>query len=84
LRLETERGIISNGVNELKAVFAVRNFDGNRQYVEREGYIEGETPYGTPLEVTSEDSEVMVGSCMGFDLKRHGFFIFHADLSVTT
>jgi len=66
-------------VNHLKAVFVVRDFNGNPQYVERKKYIEGQNPYGTPLEVTFEDGEVMVGTCMSFDLKRQGFFISPAD-----
>ena len=66
-------------VNQLKAVFVVQDFNENPQYVERRGYMEGETPYGTPLEVTFEDGEVMVGSCMGIDLKRQGFFISPPD-----
>lgn len=66
-------------VNRLKAVFVVRDLKGNPQYVERKSYMEGETPYGTPLELTFEDGEVMVGSTMGFDLRRQGFFITPVD-----
>jgi len=66
-------------VNQLKAVFVVQDFNEKPQYVERKGYIEGETPYGTPLEVTFGDGEVMVGSCMGIDLKRQRFFISPPD-----
>ena len=66
-------------VNHLKAVFVVRDFMGNPQYAERKSYLEGETPYGTALELTFEDGEVLVGSTMGFDLRRQGFFISPAD-----
>ena len=66
-------------VSQLKAVFVVQDFNGDPQYVQRKGYMEGETPYGTPLEVTFGDGEVMVGSCMGIDLKRQGFFISPPD-----
>ena len=66
-------------VNQLKAVFVVRDFIGNPHYVERKSYREGEIPYGTPLEVTFQDGEVMVGSCTSFDLNRQGFFIFPVD-----
>jgi hypothetical protein len=66
-------------VNKLKAVFMVRDINGNPQYNERKEFIEGESPYGTTLEVTFDDGEVLVGSCIGFDLKRHGFFISPAD-----
>jgi len=66
-------------VDQLKAVFMVRDFNGDPRYIERKGYIEGETPYGTLLEVTFGDGEVLVGSCMAFDLKRQGFFISPSD-----
>ncbi len=66
-------------VHHLKAVFVVRDFNGNSQYVERKGFKEGENPYGTLLEVTFVDGEVLVGSCSSFDLKRQGFFISPAD-----
>lgn len=66
-------------VNHLKAVFVVRDFNGNSQYLERKGFREGENPYGTLLEVTFADGEVLVGSCTSFDLKRQGFFISPAD-----
>ena len=66
-------------VNHLKAVFVVRDFDGNLHYVERKGFLEGENPYGTLLEVTFVDGEVLVGSCTSFDLKRQGFFLSPAD-----
>jgi len=66
-------------VNQLKAVFVVKDFNGDPQHGERKRYMEGETPYGTPLEVTFGDGEVMMGSCMGIDLKRQGFFISPPD-----
>ncbi len=66
-------------VNQLKAVFVVRDFKGNPEYAERKSYMEWVTPFGTPLELTFEDGEVMVGSTMGFDLKRQGFFITPAN-----
>jgi len=66
-------------VSQLKAVFVVQDFNGYPQYVQRKGYMERKTPYGTPLEVTFGDGEVMVGSCMGIDLKRQGFFISPPD-----
>jgi hypothetical protein len=66
-------------VNHLKAVFVVRDFNGNPRYVERKEYSKDDSPYGVPLEITFKDSEVMVGSSMGFDRKRNGFFITPVD-----
>ena len=66
-------------VNKLKAVFVVRDFKGVPQYNERSGYPEGNKHYGSLLEVTFSDGEVLLGSCMSFDLKRQGFFISPTD-----
>jgi hypothetical protein len=66
-------------LKDLKAVFVVRSFDGDPGYVEQKKYREGDTAYGTPLEVTFTDAEVMVGSSMGFDTKREGFFLSPVD-----
>ncbi len=56
-------------INQLKAVFVVRDFKGVPKYIERGGYRKEENPYGSLLEVTFADGEVLVGACMSFDLK---------------
>jgi hypothetical protein len=66
-------------MNHLKGVFVVRDFNGDAKYKERRTYKEGDTSYGVPLEVTFADGEVMVGSSMGFDPKRIGFFLSPVD-----
>jgi hypothetical protein len=66
-------------VNQLKAVFVVRDFLGNPQYAERKKYIEGEDPFGVKVEVTFADGEVMVGSTLSYNPKRPGFFLLPAD-----
>ena len=66
-------------VNHLKGVFVVRDFNGDTKYTERKTYTKEDTPYGMPLEVTFADDEVMVGSTMGFDPERIGFFISPVD-----
>ena len=65
---------------ELKAIFMVRDFIGNSQYNERKKYTEAEKPSGRKVEVTFIDGEVMVGSTLGYDPKRQGFFLFPADV----
>jgi len=66
-------------VKELKAIFFVQDFVGNRLYKERKKYIEGEQPSGRKVEVTFIDGEVLVGSTLGYDPSRPGFFFFPAD-----
>lgn len=66
-------------VQKLKALFFVRDFIGNCQYYERKKYLEGEKPSGRKVKVTFVDGEVLVGSTLGYDPKRQGFFLFPAD-----
>ncbi len=66
-------------VKDLKALFFVRDFSGNAQHIERKKYIEGEHPQGRKMEVTFTDGEIMVGSTLGYDPSRPGFFVFPAD-----
>jgi len=66
-------------LKELKALFFVHDFAGNRMHKERKQYLEGEQPQGRKIEVTFADGETIVGSTLGYDPKRPGFFIFPTD-----
>jgi len=66
-------------VKELKAVFFVRDFVGDAQYNERKKYIQGHKPSGRKIEVTFKDGEVLIGTTLGYDPSRPGFFLFPAD-----
>ncbi len=66
-------------IKELKAVFFVRDFKGNPSYNERKYFLEGERPPGRKVEVTFRDGEVLVGSTVGYDMRRPGFFFIPAD-----
>ena len=66
-------------LKELKAVFFVRDFAGNAQYNERKEYIQGDKPSGRKIELTFKDGEVLVGTTLGYDPARPGFFLFPAD-----
>ena len=72
-------GAIEVSIDDLKAIFMVRDFIGHSLYKERKKYIEEEKPSGQKVEVTFIDGEVLVGSTLGYDPKRQGFFIFLAD-----
>ena len=73
-------GTIEVVVSRLKAIFVVRDFNGDPQYKEQKTFVKGETSSGLRLEVTFNDGEVMAGSTLlGYDPKRQGFFIFPAD-----
>jgi hypothetical protein len=66
-------------VKGLKAVFFVKDFVGNYLYNERKEYIQEEKPSGRKIEVTLKDGEVLVGTTLGYDPSRPGFFLFPAD-----
>ena len=66
-------------VKELKAIFFVRDFTGDYQYDERKEYVQGDKPSGRKIEVTFKDGEVLVGSTLGYDPSRPGFFFFPVD-----
>ena len=66
-------------MDQLKAVFFVRDFAGDRTFKERKQTAAGEKPQGRLIEVTCEDGEVIVGSTTGYDPKRTGFFLFPID-----
>lgn len=66
-------------IKDLKAVFFVRDFAGNPQYNERKKFLPDEKPYGRKVEVTFKDGEVLIGSTVGYEEDRPGFFIFPVD-----
>jgi hypothetical protein len=70
---------IEVSIEDPKAIFMVLDFVGHPLYKEQKKYVEGEKPSGRKVEVTFIDGEVLVGSTLGYDPKRQGFFIFPAD-----
>ena len=66
-------------MKDLKAVFFVRDFVGDSLYDERKYFVEGEHPPGRKVQVTFPDGEMLVGSTVGYDRQRQGFFVIPAD-----
>jgi len=67
-------------VNDLKAVYFVRDFAGDPKYRERKQFLDGEKPpQGRKVEVVFKDGERLVGTTLGYDPHRSGFFIFPVD-----
>ena len=61
----------------LKAVFFVKNFEGDRSY--RERHDVERTGLGKKIQVEFSDGETLVGYSQGFAPHRPGFFVFPAD-----
>ncbi len=61
----------------LKAVFFVKDFDGDSNYRER---VDMErTGFGKRIRVAFKDGETLEGYCHGFAKDRQGFYVFPAD-----
>ena len=65
-------------VEELKAVFFVRSFEGNRDYREHKLRIPAGT-IGRRYLLTFTDGETMRGTALGANLSRYGFLLFPSD-----
>ncbi len=76
---QVSEGPIEVKVQELKAIFFVRDFLGNRMYEERKTLPDGVKIVGRNVKVTFKDKEVLIGSVLGYDPKRSGFFLFPTD-----
>lgn len=66
-------------MKDLKAVFFVRDFEGNPKFKEQKQFADAKPPSGRKVQITFADGEVLVGSTVGYDPQRSGFFIFPAD-----
>jgi PilZ domain len=72
---ESERIVITTAA--LKAVFFVRDFDGNPNYVEEKSF--DQPGYGRRIEVTFFDNEMLVGTTTNYRADAPGFFLNPAD-----
>jgi len=64
-------------VNSLKAVFFVKNFDGDPQYNDRNDLER--VGMGKKIRVSFKDGETLVGYTQGYSQLRTGFFLFPCD-----
>ena len=61
----------------LKAVFFVRDFQGDASYTEERSF--GQAAHGRKLEVTFSDNEMLVGTTLSYRPDGQGFFVIPAD-----
>lgn len=66
-------------VPALKAVFFVKNFDGNREYNDNKEFDSNKPVVGRKIKVVFTDGELLIGTTHGYQPNRPGFFIVPAD-----
>jgi hypothetical protein len=71
--------IVEVQLKDLKAVFFVKDFIGKASFNEKKYFEAGQIINGRKIKVSFKDGEVLVGSTVGYDLKRQGFFLHPAD-----
>ena len=72
-------GVIEIQVSDLKAVFWVKDFAGNPAHNEAKEFLPGALISGRKAEVSFKDGETLIGTTLGYDPKRPGFFIAITD-----
>jgi len=65
-------------LKELKAVFFVKSFAGNRAYREKKSFASGQV-MGRKIRCEFADGEVIAGTTQAYDATRVGFFIVPPD-----
>ncbi len=66
-------------VAELKAVFFVKDFTGDRQHKDQKEFDPAQRPVGRKIRVHFKDGEKIVGTTQGYQPERLGFFLAPAD-----
>ena len=65
--------------SELKALFFVKDLDGDPKHVESNEFDPAHPPAGRRIRVVFKDGEVLVGTTTGYQPGRSGFFLVPAD-----
>jgi len=65
-------------VDKLKALFFVRDFDGNAAYTEKKGFFARQN-HGKKVMVEFKDGEVLFGYTLNYTSQGLGFFVFPGD-----
>jgi len=66
-------------LDEIKAVFFVRSFTGDRARKEKKEYVAGSPRFGDSVRVTFLDGEILVGRAVRYRPEDRGFYFKPAD-----
>ncbi len=66
-------------IKELKAIFFVKDFVGNRDHKEKKSFDTSQPVMGKKIQVVFKDGETLIGTTQGYQTGRPGFFVFPAD-----
>ena len=69
---------------ELKALFFVRDYEGNPQHEDRNAFDPSRGVPGRRIKVQFKDGEVLIGTTQGYQPGRPGFFLVPANAHSNT
>jgi len=72
-------GVHEVRVAELKAIYFVKDLEGNADYETINEFTDGQRPPGRKIRVVFEDDEELLGTTQGYAPERQGFFVVPAD-----
>ena len=71
--------VVEVRMSELKAVFFVKDFGGDSTYDEMKAFTARTPTQGRRIQVVFRDGEMLVGTTMGYQPDRVGFFLTPVD-----
>ena len=75
---KTNGEIIEVNMEDLKAVFFVKDYEGNKD--RKDNYNDEIAAGGRKIKVSFSDGETIIGYTLGYSADRQGFFLTPADL----
>jgi hypothetical protein len=75
---QLDNELIEIQIEELKAIFFVKDFDGNKDHAD--AYEDNIAGGGRKIKVQFQDGETVVGYTTGYSPDRPGFYLVPADL----
>jgi hypothetical protein len=66
-------------MKDLKALFFVKDFEGDPRHVTHNEFDPGHPPAGRKIKVVFKDGEVLAGTTTGYQPGRPGFFLVPVD-----
>ncbi len=71
-------------IHKLKAVFFVKDFEGDPEYTDMKDFENSPLVYGKKYSVLFKDGEKIVGTGMGYHADKLGFFLTPCDTACNT
>lgn len=66
-------------LDRLKAVFFVKDFEGDSNHAESRRFVGNSPVFGEPIRIVFSDGEILLGRALGYRPEERGFYVQPAD-----